>query len=613
MRGYDLFLLLFAIGAVISMAMPGLMILMMISVIGIPIAILMGLMPAAALVLVLARLVQRQVLDRVVPGRAGIWTGWGSVALVLVGLAALAALDRRDQAVAVAALTAQDINALSLPLPKGVVAIRSTDPATACHDLCRRLLLTGQATVVLLQTPEDPTLPPDPGQEVTAFRLEPRATCPSPALGGRDDYLLDLDRGAAAARNAPSSLTMLLGRITQGTCLIDAPALLGTADVVITRARLSQMVQADSWGLQYGRGLITADLLSVHQREGATFHATYRWTGGRMAVIWPVAIPVPNFGHAFDTGMGLGRNDTAFNTESRFYEAPDWPGFLTQTLGLQLALEDDGIAQTRAAIHAVLDRAGQITDSDQNLIEGYLDGVGTSLILDRSGKDAKNSRAEDRSLYLRLLQDRRVPLNDAVTRALAPPAAFSATELATLAKAAFERLMLTDPAGSDEAEYAGNILAQLPAATLAPYRDTLFQLTEDRQKRWHSWRLLTRLGDFGPEGAARLTFLIGDAQHEDWDQTGDGWQHPYLAGLIGLCEMGNAAAGQRATIDALISTEVLQVSETSYGTLTLNMLISLGYSAEEVTAIAARNPDPIPETRLELEINRAMDSPDCTY
>jgi hypothetical protein len=613
LRGYNLILLLLAIGAVLSMLFQGLMLLFMISIVGIPLAIVMAALPALALVLILARLVQRLVLDRVFPPVAGPVTGGVAVVLVLALLTAIAALDRRGQAAVIANLTAEDMNALSPPLPKGVVAIRSGDPDSACNDLCRRLLVTGSAGAVLLQRLEDPALPVDPASAAVSYRLEARASCPEPALDRDGDFLLKIADEAASPGAAPASSVVLRGRIAQGTCLIDAPARLGEAEVVITRARLSEMPQADSAGFQWGTALITADRLSVHLREGAGFRETYRWTGGVFSRMWPVAIPVPTFGYGFNTGIGFGRWETTFNTEDQFYEAPDWPGFLTGTLGLPISLTGLGAGDTRAAIRAVLDRPGQIGDSDLSLIRGYLEGVDSARFYGRLGGATYRPDPDDRALYLRLLQDRRIPLSYAMVSAMPKPEELAEAELAALAEAAFARLIGDEPWMEEQAQAAGDILAKLPAATLAPYRDTLFQLTEDRERRWPSLALLTRLADFGDEGAARLVFLIGDAQRETWEENGNMWQHPTLAGLIGLCRMGPAAASQRGAVDALIAAGKVTVSDSGYGRLTVHMLVALGYAPAEVAAVRDRSADPMPAPRLQNELKRAGTEVDCGY
>jgi hypothetical protein len=329
--------------------------------------------------------------------------------------------------------------------------------------------------------------------------------------------------------------------------------------------------------------------------------------------MWPVAVPVPTFGYGFNTGVGFARWETTFNTENRFYEAPDWPGFLTGRLGLPLSLQGLGTEDTRAAIRAVLDRPGQISDSDQQLIRGYFDDLDQARFFNRINGAPPLPDPADRALYLRLLQDRRVPLSFVTVAAMPSPDAFTAAELAALADAAFARLMQQDPWSAEQAQAAGDILAKLPAVTLAPYRDALFGLTEDRERRWPSLRLLTRLGDFGDEGAERLVFLIGDARREDWDDTGSGWQHPTLAGLIGLCRMGTAAASQRRAVDALIEAGTVTVSDSSYGRLTVNMLVALGYTPAEVAAVRERSADPMPDTRLQNELGRAGTEVDCTY
>lgn len=613
MRGYNLILLLLAIGAALAMALQTLMLVFAMSIVGIPLALAMAALPALALVLILARVVQRLVLNRVMPRATGPVNGGLAVVLVLVLLAAVAALDRRGQAAAVADLTAGDRTALALPLPSGVVAIRSGDPETTCHDLCRRLLVTGSAATVLLQRLEDPTLPVDPSSQAVSYRLERRASCPEPAVGRDSDFVLSIVDEAASPGTAPESSVVLRGRIAQGACLIDAPARLGEAEVVVTRARLSEMPQADSAGFLTGTALITADRLMVHLREGSGFTETYRWTGGRFAKMWPVAIPVPTFGYGFNTGIGFGRWDTTFNTENRFYDAPDWPGFLTGTLGLKLSLQGLGMGDTRAAIRAVLDREGVISDSDQSLIRGYLEGADKGRFFGRLGGATYTPDPDDLALYLRLLQDRRVPLDYVTASALPPPAELTDAQRAALAEAGFARLLQDEPWTAEQAQAAGDILARLPAATLAPYRDVLFRLAEDRQRRWPSLPLLTRLGDFGAEGAERLVFLIGDARREDWDDTGNGWQHPTLAGLIGLCRMGPAAAAQRQAIDALIEAGTVAVSDSSYGRLTVNMLVALGYTPTEVKAVRDQSADPMPDPRLQTDLKRAATEVDCSY
>lgn len=614
MRFYGIFLIILAVVALVTLFIPVLPLFLAMTGIGIPLALALWATPAVAAVLILARLVEIGLLDSRFPHGRGLMNWLGSAVLVAVALAALAALDRVAQEAAIRTLRAEDREALVPPLAGDRIAVRSDDPAAICNDLCRRLLLTGTATAVLLQKVEDSALPPDPATDAVSFSLEARTVCPAPALGREDGPLLEI-RSASGSTDArpPSSMVLIRARIAEGTCLIDAPAKLGTADVVLSRLTLRRLQPGNRTGFLPGTSLIGADRLTVHQRDGTGFVEIWRKTQGKAWAIWPIAVPAPTFGYGLDIGTGLGRRQIVFNSDDRFYSGPDWAGFLTVTLGLALTPDGPGRAATREAITAVLLRPGPVGNSDQKLIEGYLDEVGTELILSGQGEMSPTSILEDRQLYLRIVTDDRVDLTYAASRALPPPDLLTETERSELARSAFDRIWRADPGVPSRAEHAGNILAGLPAETLVAFREELFRLAEDRQRRWWSWRLLMRLAEFGEAGAEQLVFLVGDARREGWDQTGNGWQHPYIGGLAGLCRMGPAAATQRAGIDALIQGGVLQIANSSYGQLTANMLIAVGYSPEDVLALRLQAERPMDEKHLRREIDRALAKPDCSY
>ena len=325
MRSYSVVLIVLAILAAVALLAPMLLLVTAMTGIGIPLALVLGTTPALAAVLIPARLLQRRSLDPRFPRRAGRASFVGSVVFVLAVLAGLAALDRVTQTAAMRALRAEDRSALILPLAAATVAIRSADDAVTCNDLCRRLLLTGTAATVLLQKVENPTLPPDPASEAMSFRLEPRARCPEPRLGRDEGGLLEIAAERSSGTRPPSSMVLIRGRIALGTCLIDAPSRLDVADLVISRLILSRRPLGGAVGFRPGTTLIGADRLSVHQRGGGQLVETFRQTTGAAWRIWPVAVPVPTFGYGFSVGRGLGRSETVFNTDDRYYDGPARP------------------------------------------------------------------------------------------------------------------------------------------------------------------------------------------------------------------------------------------------------------------------------------------------
>jgi hypothetical protein len=63
----------------------------------------------------------------------------------------------------------------------------------------------------------------------------------------------------------------------------------------------------------------------------------------------------------------------------------------------------------------------------------------------------------------------------------------------------------------------------------------------------------------------------------------------------------------------LIEAGTVAVSDGSYGSLAVNMLVAPGYPPAEVTAIRDRSADPMPDPRLQNELERAGAEIDCTY
>ena len=225
-------------------------------------------------------------------------------------------------------------------------------------------------------------------------------------------------------------------------------------------------------------------------------------------------------------------------------------------------------------------------------MNGYPDEVALEMIITTINQPSP-SQPQDRAVWLRILLDDRIPLPYVGANAIPLIGLLTDAELTTIARAC-------------------DILARLPDTTLMTVRDDPPRLTEDRQRRSWSRRLLTRLSGFGEAGAERLRFLIGDARLVDVDQDYEVWQHPFLAGLIGLCQMGPAAASQRGAVDALIDARIVEIGETNYGRLTVNMPVARGFAHSEVAEANAWSPKPFEAARLGSEIARALRKPDCT-
>jgi hypothetical protein len=401
-------------------------------------------------------------------------------------------------------------------------------------------------------------------------------------------------------------------KISEGNCLIESPATLADADFVISMLRLLQGPADVNVGFRFGTGLITADRLSAHQREAGSFREAYRWTGVLADRMWPGALPVPTEGSDFAMGRGFGRSEAYYNIPKGYYGGPDWAGLLTGPLGLNLTPSgSEESAGTRDVISAVLDREGMLSETDNKLIEGYLDTVGTRNILRRRG-DPETSEPEDRALFLRIMQDQRVKLAYSAVRAMPSADLFSDAELTELARAGFDRIWRMPTDNPYAEEHSGDILNTLPAATLQPFRDELFRLAADRDRRAKSWRLVTRLAEFGDAGAERLLFLVRDSKFA-WSGEDSVTQHPYLSGMIGLCRIGQAAAAQGPELTALAKQGRVFLSEGPYGRLGVATLIRLGVPEAKVRAMAGAVSRPLAAQQLDRAIAKAADGSACHF
>ncbi len=159
-------------------------------------------------------------------------------------------------------MVADDLNQLQLPVPQGVIAIRTGRKADFCTDLCQRLLLNGAASQVLLERIEAADVTPDLQTEVTAFRMEKRDICPRAKIENVEtdlDLASDVQADKIAAL-APTAATPMLLQIASGNCLVQEKVLLGTADTVITSVRLSYKNATNRQGFAIFFGnLILAD------------------------------------------------------------------------------------------------------------------------------------------------------------------------------------------------------------------------------------------------------------------------------------------------------------------------------------------------------------------
>ena len=612
MRRYDVFLIILAIFALLSFGAGDLVIALIFSMVGIPLALLILILPAFALILGLARLLDLLLLSRLLPkGTSGI----GAVCTVLVLLAGVSVIANNRQSSALVALQSGDHDDLSRPLPDQVIALVSAAPTQDCTDFCQRLLLTGQATAVVIAQGE--TLP----NTGTFWQIKDQPTCPPVALpvGAARMRIKDEARGTA-----PQADLLIGAGIAAGHCLIATPSTLGIADVVIIEAILQEPKRDP--GFSFGDDLIAAKRYSVWVRTDQRLTEQARWTYVSARQMFPLAVPIVEPGMDRKTKIGFARMRAA-----NYGYDPGFDSFADQTLGLRLSLAaapNPVLANGEDPLLAALKTPGPLPANIVQLADGKV----------RAMMNAKVVTPADRAVFLALLADPRMALQwgyEGATATLlreAPP-----DFVATLAKIGFARLnglLLPDQHGElldyqekyallkrinpikEQIEFIGDVLAQLPDTALQPYGPTIFALAKDRENRTEPYKLLIRLNAFGDPGAQALVDLLAaaaDRSDKDAPLYRDHWQHAYIAAMRGLCQMGPTAAPVLPQILTLAEIGTVDLSSGPYGRMTLVTLIRLGQPVDAIHSLAARQQYPISTELIDYAVLHASDLKACYF
>jgi len=559
----NLVLLITGVAGTIALAIPAVTLFLMLTVIGIPVAIALMAAPTLFLTAALTKFFY-QPAKRLPRGVAiAVLLAIGVLAAVPVPFNTALELRARKY-------VAGDHDELHRPFVSKVVAIRrdgtyrTSDPP--CDGFCKRALINGIVDRVLVQTID----PNRPMSDIAAsYRLEKRDTCPPVSLPPSDDIAVENDHENTGSINVDEVLQL---RIANGECLIRETAPIALADTIITVRNVHRGTDAYGAGLNPAADTIKADRITVEQKNGDNYHETYRRTGVVTYKLWPIFTPTLINGYGFDIRPGIGRGYEFKNIPGRYYEKPDWSGFLTKTLGMDLALRRQGVATlVREKVASILKRPGTVADADQKVIDGYFDGFLRSQTIEYA----------DYNLILDVIDDQRVLLPStawAVVRyAKNPPAGY----FEHIADGAFKRLRETNLANPrEQPEFLGSVINILPNGGLLKHRADFEWLARQDRLRVLANPALVRLADFGADAAPTLLFLIDGANRTSGGTNND-WQHPYLQGMIGLCRLGPQASVMVQPLYDRIDAGKIALWGSYYG-LTINTLAAMGAGTEEI-------------------------------
>ncbi len=593
------------IGAAVTLIAPSVVIAAAITIIGLPLALALMLAPLAFILSFGSWLIGRAIML----GRTGYAIGVGAMLLVL---AVPPYIINAKLEGSVASLVAQDLDTLSKPLHAKVIAVRSDKPLrfsrgeTACDGFCMRALMNGVAERVLFVA-QDLNEPLNAQMPARSFRLEKRAECPAVELRDGHDEIKETDRQRIFERKYAHELMQL--EIAMDNCLIEETVPLGTADVVLSRGAVHRGASVIAAGLDLAADTVNANRLSVHERSANGYRETYRRTGVVTHLLTPLLAPTAEGGSELRAYAVLARTTSRKNLDP-YRSEPDWSAFLTDRLGLDLALRDGASEEvTRQVLAKVIASVGPVNDSAAKLTADFIDGVSRK----------RKVSAEELPLVRSLLTD---------TRFSVPRGAWAAVRYASdagddyfeaIAASMFLRLASiadTDdgkpyPAWRDEARHIAGVVRELPAATVLKHRADLDWLAKQERLRVWAYPALVRLNEFGADAAPTLLWLMDEAVRLK-DAYSDNWNNTYVAGLTGLCRMG--AAG-RAMIEPMYErlNAGVMVKYGSYWDLTIQTLVGMGADPDEMWGHLQTNDRNHTRQRFAREVTRAKKKRECTY
>jgi hypothetical protein len=605
-RTFDIALVVLGVASLICLSPIGsvLAIIAAISIIGLPLALLLGAIPSIFLFLFLARLIHLAL------GAIGL-RFWPASAAVALGLLALIPYFENSRLAAEAgALTAGDMTTIgALPAISTLAYVQygAGNRENRCGDFCQRALLNGVVNQIVIVAANNPAEMPAGDLVGKLYRLAPMAGCPAFDLKEGDS--IDIP-GEKTVWGDKSPADLLRLKAAQGICLTARAATLDEADGILVAGPIKKGLSPYSAGLSLTADTVSAERLALFIRQDGELVERYRATGVTYYPMLPILMPSYVGGYGLQLAPGFLRGTEYLGDAERFRPSPSLGHFLADTLQFDLALRDaDTIQVTQDVIAVALDRPGPIDRANAKVMQDFFETLSRR-------KDAQRADAE---LALRVLADRRVPVPRMASAAVRKFARNDPALARKFAAVLFGRLFEVDPSAKEDdpdylgypLTYLGNAIADLPDDAILPYRDNLERLARNEQARVRAYRALRRLSVFGADAVPTLVLLIDDSGAEK-DRTSNNWQHPYLAGVLGLCGLGPAGnAAVPLLYERLEDGRVVRYG--AYWKMTINTLISLGADPEEAWTYMESTERNYTRDRFDSAVRRAQRKIDCSY
>jgi len=605
-RTFDIALVVLGVASLICLSPIGSVIAVVaaISIIGLPLALLLGAIPSIFLFLFLARLIHLALCA------IGLRFWPASAALALGLLVLIPYLENGRLAAEAGALNAGDMTSLgALPAISTLAYVQqgAGNRENRCGDFCQRALLNGVVNQIVIVASNNPNETPAGDLSGKLYRLDPLANCPAFDLKEGDSIDIPGEKRVPGDKS-PADLLRL--KAAQGICLTTRDATLAEADGVLVTGRIKKGLSPYAAGLSLSADTVSAERLALFVRHDGKLVERYRATGVTYYPMLPILLPSYVGGYGLELAPGFLRGTEYLGDAERFRPSPSLGRFLADKMHFDLALRDaEATRATQEVVAAALDRNGPIDRANIKVMEDFFGTLARR-------KDARRADAE---LALRVLADRRIPVPRGAS---APVRKFARNDPAlarSFAAVLFGRLFEVDPGEKeDDPDYLGyplgylaNAIADLPDAAITPHRADLERLAHDRAARVPAYVALRRLSVFGADAVPTLVFLIDDAGQAK-DRTTNAWQHPYLAGIQGLCGVGSAGSDAVPLLyERLEDGRIVRYG--AYWDLTINTLVSLGANPDEMWTYMQSDEKNYARDRFDSQVRRAQKKVDCSY
>lgn len=588
----------------------GIALLGLISFIGIPIVIIMGLIPTVFLFLLLVRISQHFLGT----GKRFRWVpGLALSILIAVGVLAGVPLIANSQLDYLAAkLASDDIDAIAKPVAINSLAIvysKAYNRVGICDDLCQQALFSNDVSEITMARISLPV----EGLPATTigikYWIDQQRKCPDYSnFDGGGRIQLKNEKGERGFFRHSLLFDM---KTAQGVCIFHAAATISQSDAVLYTGKIRHGKSAFSAGLNPFADTVGASQLSYYVSNNGKLSLKYRITRGSIQKLWPILAPSFVFGRGFNIHAGLLRRTTYYGRAKRYTEGIKLEPFLKNQLGFKFSSSRESEKSIRNSILvSALDRDGAISASTLRVSNDLFYSIFKN----------KGVNEKDAAIAMRILSDKRFAVPSYASTFVSRIAKTDKILTEKIAKILFDRL--ADRLGSAPTEARtklkltrlGQSISLLPDNFVMPYGNLLEELSKKPVMRIYAYKALTKLAAFGAEAVPQLIYLIDDANNYKGKKHRhqNSWQHPYLAGLKGFCRMGTKGNAAIPLLFSRLDSGIV-VKFGPYWDLTINTLISLGADPADIwTHIQTENKNHT-RKRFDAKVRGAQKKVDCSY